>query len=160
MTGPLGKKVPNRIRTFDILIHVKVTEDFKMVIVLDDDLPDGLMANTAAVLSLTLGNKIEGLIGSDLKDGNEHLHTALTTIPLPILKCTKERLREIYTEAYPLKDELLLVDVTDAAQTTKNYADYEQKLKQSSTDQLAFLGLALAGPQKLINTLTGNLALL
>lgn len=139
---------------------MKVTEDFKMVIVLDEDLPVGLKANTAAVLSLTLGNKIEGLIGTDLKDGSEHLHTALTTIPLPILKCARERLIEKYKQGYELRDELLLVDVTDAAQTTKNYAHYEQKLKQSSTHQLALLGLALAGPQKLINALTGNLALL
>src|ERR1051326_2868096 len=107
---------------------MQITEDFKMVIVLDDDLPLGLKANTAAVLSLTLGNKLEGIIGTDLYDGSKHIHTALTTIPLPILKCTHDRLKEIYTQGYAFKNDLLFIDITDAAQTTKNYADYEKKL--------------------------------
>jgi len=131
-----------------------------MVIIVDDNLAVGLKANTAAVLSLTIGNKVEGLIGKDLNDENEHIHKALTTIPLPILKCTSEKLQEIYNEAYELKDEILLIDITDAAQTTKNYADYEQKLKQSSTNQLKLLGVALVGSQGPIKKLTGSLALL
>ena len=137
-----------------------VSEDFKMVIVLDDALPVGLKANTAAVLSLTLGNKLEGLIGKDLTDGSNNVHTALTTIPLPILTSSTEKLKEIYAQGYELKDQLLLIDITDAAQTTKNYTDYEEKLKQATTDQLKLLGIALAGSKKLVNKLTGNLPLL
>ena len=139
---------------------MQVSSDFKMVIVVDDDLPVGLKTNTAAVLSLTLGNKITGLIGTDLRDGSGHIHTALTTVPLPILKSTQEGLRSLYDQAYTLRDALLLVDITDAAQTTKNYADYEQKLQQSPTNQLLLLGIALAGPEKLIKRLTGSLGLL
>lgn len=139
---------------------MNVSDDFKMVAVLDETLPSGLVANTAAVLSLTLGDKIEGLIGIDLTDGNGNTHTALTTVPIPILKCTSEKLRDVYKQSYELRTELLLVDITDAAQTTKNYADYEEKLKQSSADELKLLGIALAGPKQLINKLTGNLALL
>src|SRR5258708_25391541 len=137
-----------------------VTEDFKMVIILAEDLPVGLKANTAAVLSLTLGNKIEGLIGAELQDGDKNTHTSLTTVPLPILNCSSDKLKEIYTQSYQLKDELLLIDITDAAQTTKNYTDYEEKLKNSSTEKLKLLGIALAGSKKLINNFTGNLALL
>jgi len=139
---------------------MKVTNDFKMVIVIDDELVVGLKANTAAVLSLTLGNKIEGLIGKDLSDGSGRVHKALTTVPLPILKCNLEKLKEVYNKAYELKDEILLVDVTYAAQTTKNYLDYELKLKQTLSDELKLLGIALGGPSKLINKLTGSLALL
>ena len=130
-----------------------------MVVVLDDDLALGLKTNTAAVLSLTLGNKIEGLIGSDLLDKDGNKHVSLTTIPLPILKCTADQLRDTYNQAYELGNELLLVDITDAAQTTKNYQDYQIKLEQAGTDTLQFLGIAMAGPARLINKLTGSMGL-
>lgn len=139
---------------------MKVTNDFKMVVVLDDALPIGLKANTAAVLSLTLGNKIENLIGTDLIDKSGNTHTALTTIPLPILKTSSEILKKLYNQAYEQKDQLLLVDITDAAQTTKNYLDYQEKLSSTPTNELQLLGIALAGPEKQIKKLTGSLALL
>lgn len=139
---------------------MNVSEDFKMVIVLDDDLPTGLKANTAAVLSLTLGDKVKNLIGEDLLDGEKYSHTGLTRIPLPILKCTAEELKKLYEKAYTLKDEILFVDITDAAQTTKNYEDYHQKLSNSSKTELKLLGIALASSKKVINKLTGSFGLL
>lgn len=139
---------------------MKVTQDFKMVIILDEDLPLGLKANTAAVLSLTVGNKIDDLIGEDLVDKDTYIHTGLTGTPLPILKCNTKNLKELYDKAYTLRDEILLVDITDAAQTTKNYDDYRQKLEQTANEKLQLLGIALAGSKKIINKLTGSLALL
>ncbi len=139
---------------------MKVSEDFKMVIVVDDSLPMGLKCNTAAVLSLTLGNKIEGLIDKDLKDGSGNIHTGLTNTPLPILKTTEEQLKQIRKQASDMSSDLLVVDITDAAQTTKNYADYEEKLKSKKSEELRLLGIALAGNQKDVKSLTGNLALL
>lgn len=138
---------------------MKATDDFKMVIVVDDDLSLGLKTNTAAVLSLTLGHKIDGLIGHDLTDASGTHHTSLTTVPLPILKCSNDDLRRVYNQAQELSDEVLLVDITDAAQTTKNYDDYQAKLEKSETDQLQLLGIAVAGPQKLVNKLTGAMGL-
>lgn len=139
---------------------MKISSDHKMVVILDESLPLGLKANTAGVLSLTLGNKIEGLIGHDLIDKSDITHTALTKYPLPILAVASEKLKDIYRHAFDLKDDLLLVDVTDAAQTTKNYEDYERKLKEHTIDELTFLGIALSGDKKIINKLTGNLPLL
>lgn len=139
---------------------MKVTSDFKMVIVLDDALPVGLKCNTAAVLSLTLGNKTEGLIDKDLQDSGNEIHTGLTNQPLPILKTTMEQLKSIYKQAKSLGKNILIVDVTDAAQTTKTYKDYEEKLKSKSFDELKILGIALAGSRKDVTKLTGNLGLL
>ena len=139
---------------------MKVTSDFKMVIVLDQGLPVGLLSNTAAVLSLTLGNKIEGLIDKELTDGSGTIHAGLTNQPLPILKANTDSLKLLYKKALMLKDNLLLVDITDAAQTTKNYIDYEIKLKNKTSEELKILGLALAGSNKSVKSLTGNLSLL
>ncbi len=139
---------------------MKSMQDFKMVIVLDNELPAGLQCNTAAVLSLTLGNKIEGLIDKDLVDGSNDIHTGLTNQPLPILKSNSTELMLIRTKAKKCENELLVVDITDAAQSTKNYQDYEEKLKSKTSDQLVILGLAIAGRSKDVKSLTGNLGLL
>ena len=139
---------------------MKITKDLKMVIVLDQSLPVGLLCNTAAVLSLSLGKKIEGLIDKDLLDGSGTMHRGLTNTPLPILKSTKEEIRQIKQKAQTQEEELFIVDVTDAAQTTKNYIDYEEKLKNNREETLIYLGVALAGPAKRISSLTGNLGLL
>jgi hypothetical protein len=50
--------------------------------------------------------------------------------------------------------------LTDAAQSTKDYAAYEEKLKQTAPGQLRYLGIGLFGPEKLINSLTGSLPML
>lgn len=137
-----------------------VSQNFKMVIVLDESLPVGLLSNTAAVLSLTLGNKIEGLIDKELTDESNVIHTGLTNTPLPILKANAEELRKLYAQTLSLRDKLLVVDITDAAQTTKNYKDYEEKLKNKTSEELKFLGVALAGELETVKSLTGNLGLL
>jgi len=139
---------------------MQVTENFKIAIILDANLPIGLKANTAAVLSLTLGNKIEGLIGRDVYDASGSLHEALTQYPLPILSATEDKLQEIYHQAIILRDTLLVVDLTDIAQTTHNYDEYEEKMKNQNIGTLQFRGIALAGDKKLVNKFTGNLALL
>lgn len=138
---------------------MKITDDFKMVIVLDDSLELGLKMNTAAVLSLTLGAQIEDLIGGELMDKTGVWHFGLTTVPLPILKASPEKLREVFNSASGLREELLVVDVTDAAQTTVDYADYQAKLEKTDTNDLKLLGVALAGPKKLVNKFTGSFGL-
>lgn len=140
---------------------MKVTSDFKMVIVLDRMLSVGLQCNTSAVLALTLGNKIEGLIDKDLFDGSGEVHLGLTNQPLPILQTTQDNLKDIREKAKIHNPETFLyVDFTDAAQTTKNYEDYERKLQEKKTNDLQLLGIAIAGTIKDIKGLTGNLPLL
>jgi hypothetical protein len=138
---------------------MKVTEDFKMVIVIDETLPVGLIANTAAVLALSLGEKLEGLIGEDLQDKDENSHAGLTEQVLPILKDTTEGLKEIKRKSLVHK-ELFIVDVTDVAQKCKNYDEYKQLLATKTDEALQFFGIALAGPTKIVNSITGNHKLL
>ncbi|MEC1720058.1 DUF2000 domain-containing protein [Schinkia azotoformans] len=133
----------------------------KCVLLIDSELPLGLLANTAAVLALTIGKRVEGIIGSDVVDGSGQIHTGITTIPLPILKSTQEGLQvlkqKVSTEAF---QDLLVVDFTNAAQTTKTYEAYTQKIATFTSGDLYYLGIALYGDRKKINKLTGNLSLL
>lgn len=133
----------------------------KCVIVIDQELPLGLIANTAAVLSLTLGKRIDGIIGHDLIDSAGHVHSGITTTPISILKGNKDGIREIRKQLYDVSHEdLLVVDFCNAAQTTKTYDDYENKLKQTPADDLVFLGIAIYGPAKIVNKYTGSMPLL
>ncbi len=138
---------------------MKVTSDFKMIIIIDDNLPIGLKCNTAAVLSLTFGKKIDGLIDKDLTDKSGDLHHGLTNQPIPILKSTFEEIKELRKLSLKHED-LLVIDVTDVAQTAKNYKDYENKLKSKTAVELIYLGIAIAGNKKSINSIAGNLGLL
>lgn len=131
----------------------------KSVIVVDEALPIGLMVNTASVLALTLGHRVEGLIGPDLKDGSGDTHVGITTLPVPILKADSRKISFIRNEAAS-SDAVLVVDFTDVAQSTKTYDDYAALLESRAADQLRYLGVALYGDKRVINRLTGSLPLL
>lgn len=135
--------------------------EMKCVFVIDSELPIGLISNTAAVLSLTIGKKVEGIIGPDVVDGSGQIHTGITKIPLPILKSTKEELlslkEKLTSEEF---QDLLVVDFSNAAQTTKNYEEYTEKIATYTKENLEYLGIALYGDKKKVNKLTGSLPLL
>lgn len=135
--------------------------DAKCVLVIDSELPLGLITNTAAVLSLSIGKKVKGIIGPDVVDGSGQVHIGITTIPLPILKSTRAELKilkqKISSEEF---HDLFVVDFSNAAQTTKNYEEYTKKISTYTKEDLEYLGIALYGERKKINKLTGSLPLL
>ena len=49
----------------------------KCVVVVDGDLPIGLMINAAACLAVTLGSGVEGIVGEDATDGSGIVHAGL-----------------------------------------------------------------------------------
>ncbi|USF28474.1 hypothetical protein N510_003435 [Firmicutes bacterium ASF500] len=57
----------------------------KCVMVIDESLPLGIIANTAAIMGITLGKKMPEVVGADVTDqsGNEHL--GIIEFPVPIL---------------------------------------------------------------------------
>ena len=133
----------------------------KCVILIDQSLPLGLIANTASVLSLSLGNKISGLIGHDIEDIQGRIHIGITTIPIPILKCSKTELKNLRETLFDERFKTcLVVDFTNAAQSTKTYDDYSKAMGKMAIDALEYLGIAIYGSKKLINKLTGSIGLL
>ncbi|MEC1719802.1 DUF2000 domain-containing protein [Schinkia azotoformans] len=132
----------------------------KCVMVIDSELPLGLIANTSAVLALTLGKKIEGIIGSVVVDGDSQTHEGITTTPIPILKGSGamiKELRETISSNYP---DLFLVDFSNVAQITKNYDEYMNKIASFTSNDFEYLGIAVYGNKKHVNKLTGSLPLL
>lgn len=136
-------------------------ETNKCVIVLDKELPVGLLANTAAVVGMGLSHEAPEIMGRVLIDAAGVPHAAITTIPVPILGVDGNKLASIAASArISSGPSLLIVDVTDAAQSTKDYAAYEEQLKRTDPGQLRYLGIGLLGPKKMVNSLTGNLPML
>ncbi|MDA8228665.1 MAG: DUF2000 domain-containing protein [Desulfitobacterium hafniense] len=133
----------------------------KCVIVINSDLPLGLMANTAAVLALTLGKRIDGIIGPDVFDASGRCHAGITTTPIPILKSDSVKIKELRDKAAASDfSDLLVVDFSNAAQTTTTFEAYTEKISSFTADNLEYFGVAIYGNKKKVNNLTGSLPLL
>ena len=131
----------------------------KCVMVISEELPVGLAVNAAGVLAATLGSKVETLVGEDVVDGSGERHAGLVRIPIPVLKADEEEIRSVRVRAAGLEG-LLVVDVTETAQSSRTYEEYEERMALTRGDGLGYLGVALYGEKRSVNKLTGNLPLL
>lgn len=130
----------------------------KCVMVVEESLPAGLAANAAGVLAFTLGREANFAVGPGVLDGSGMRHVGITRIPIPVLRADGDTLRRLRYEAESA--ELLAVDFTEAARTSKTYEEYERKLAATKATELDYLGLALYGDRKAVEKLTGSLPLL
>jgi len=130
----------------------------KCVIVIDPDLPLGLVANTAAVLALSLGARVPEVVGGPVPDASGVVHEGITGLPIPVLKAGNGGLSELCGRAREAG--LYVVDFTRAAQVSKRYEEYEARMAGLLAGEQEYLGLALYGEAKAVNRLTGGLGLL
>lgn len=132
----------------------------KMVIVVDRELPVGLIANTTAVLGISLGCMVEDMLGGDVYDGGGGIHRGLTKHPIPILGGTRDQIKQLRDKVYTTADGVEVVDFCQVAQKSLDYDTYSTAMAAVSGDELTYLGLGLFGPEKKINKLTGSIGLL
>lgn len=136
-------------------------QNAKCVMVIDESLPPGIIANTAAIMGITLGKKMPEVVGTDVTDqsGNEHL--GIIEFPVPILRGTRSIIKQIREKLYqPDFQDLTVVDFSDLAQSCKTYDEFMEKMGRVSESDLQYLGVAICGSRKKVNKLTGNMALL
>ncbi|HEU4403933.1 MAG TPA: DUF2000 domain-containing protein [Polyangiaceae bacterium] len=132
----------------------------KCVLIVNESMPLGVVANTAAVLSASLGKLRPEMIGADLPDSEGHLHQGITTMAIPILKGNGPLLKKMRAQLKEFEPGLLVVDLIDATRTTKSYEEYAAVLRKTPPGEIEYLGLALFGEKKVVTSLTGNLGLL
>lgn len=129
--------------------------------VIDEHLPLGIIANTAAVMGITLGKLKPEIVGTTVLDKDFNQHLGVITFPVPILKADASKIQELrellYQEAY---QDVLCVDFTLQAQECKAYEEYIEKMKHVSQKDLVYMGIAICGPKKKVNSLTGSMPLL
>lgn len=136
-------------------------ENDKCVIVIDENLPLGIIANTAAILGITLGMKNPSVVGCDVKDADNNIHSGIIEFPVPILKSNKNSLNALSkTLKEEFFDDLTIVDFTDLAQSCKTYDEYISKMTETPAQLLNNIGLLIYGNKKKVNKLTGNMPLL
>lgn len=133
----------------------------KCVIVLDESLPLGLIANTAAILGITLGKQVPEAVGDDVWDGSGRRHLGIIAFPVPILRGDAGTIRALRNTLYePAYDGLTVVDFSDLAQSCKTYEAFISGLGVAPEADLRYLGLAICGNKKQVNKLTGSMPLL
>lgn len=133
----------------------------KCVIVLDENLPLGLVANTAAILGITLRKMLPELVGADVLDRSGKPHLGIIEFPVPVLRGSSEVIRGIREKLYrPEFQELTAVDFSNLAQGCKTYDEFTEKMGHVPGNALQYLGIAICGAKKKVNKLTGNLPLL
>ena len=136
-------------------------QDKKCVIVIDETIPLGILANTAAILGITLGRHIPELVGEDAIDASGQTHLGIIKIPVPILKGNKEILRELRERLYTSDfDDIIVADFSDVAQGCNIYSEYLQKVSTVSETEHTYLGIIICGNKKKVNKLTGSMPLL
>lgn len=133
----------------------------KCVMVINESLPLGMIANTAAIMGITLGKNMPEIVGMNVMDrsGNEHL--GIIEFPVPILRGTPEIIRRMREKLFqPDFQDLIVVDFSDLAQGCKTYVEFIEKMRLVPESDLHYFGIAICGAKKKVNKLTGNMPLL
>ncbi|SFD85094.1 hypothetical protein SAMN04487819_10483 [Actinopolyspora alba] len=122
------------------------------VLVLDEELPRWLAANTTAVLGVALG--AHGLIrtGPELEDAAGEVHPGIGTRPLPVLGAPGAELPALRRKA--IGSGVVVIDFNEAARSSRSYDEYEKNIRM---DGMGYLGIALHGPRKAVKSISGNL---
>lgn len=133
----------------------------KCVMVIDETLPLGLIANTAAIMGITMGKEMPEVVGANVTDQSGNQHLGIIEFPVPILKGSPEVIKEIREKLYqPEFQDLSVVDFSDLAQGCKTYEEFIEKMAAVPERSLQYFGVAICGPKKKVNKLTGSMPLL
>lgn len=133
----------------------------KCVMVIDETLPLGIIANTAAILGITLGKERPDLVGADVTDQSGRCHPGIIEFPVPILKGSAAVIRQLRERLWePDFEDLTVADFSDLAQGCKTYGEFMEKMARIPEAELGYLGLVICGAKKKVNRLTGSMGLL
>jgi Uncharacterized protein conserved in bacteria len=136
-------------------------QNTKCVMVIDENLPLGIITNTAAVMGVTLGKQFPQAVGTDVFDKTGNCHLGIIEFPIPILKGNPALIRELREKLYqPEFSGLTVVDFSDVAQSCKTYDEFIGKISDVPEVDLNYFGIAVCGNKKQVNKLTGSMPLL
>lgn len=136
-------------------------ENEKCVIVIDQELPMGLIANTSAIMGITLGTIHPEVVGKSVIDKSGREHLGIIEFPVPILKSSKGEIKTIREKLYEDSfSDVICIDFSDVAQSCKTYDEFIEKMLDVPLEQLQYLGVCLCGSKKKVNKLTGAMPLL
>lgn len=124
----------------------------RCVLIMNDSVSGGHLANAIAVIALTVGQRHPYLVGAPLVDADAVSHPGLIPIGIPMLQCSNEQLKELRAKA--LEKGFDVVDFPSQGQQTKNYDEFLAMMSAAQTDDLEYLGIAIIGKKNPVNKLT------
>ena len=137
------------------------TQNMKCVMVIDENLPLGIITNTAAVMGITLGKQIPQAVGGDVYDKTGNCHLGVIEFPVPILKGNPALIKDLREKLYQAEfSELTVIDFSDVAQGCKTYDEFTGKIANVHGSDLSYFGITICGNKKQVNKLTGSMPLL
>lgn len=134
--------------------------DIRLAIVINPDLPLGLIANTAGAIAIGLGAKFPGLAARQLVDRQDRAIDISSNLPVPILQADAETIRLLLLKALPQQDERAIVPFPAFARSLHDYREYEATFPGRDLSEETIDGLGIVGPSKWVKSLTGSLKLL
>lgn len=136
-------------------------QEEKCVMILDENLPSGMIANTAAILGITLGKERPEVVGPAVTDKDGTEHPGIIEFPVPVLKGSPDILKRLRSKlCQPDFRDLTVVDFSNLAQGCKTYEEFIKKMANVPESSLQYFGLAICGSRKKVNKLTGSMPLL
>ncbi len=132
----------------------------KIAVVLNAALPAGQAANVAACLSAGLAAAQTGWAGRPLQDAAGLASVASAHLPIAVLRAEADALAALLVrlQAGPPHDGVVCL-FPAYAQTVNDGSTYWAMHQQTTHAQTPMLGVALAGPRRWVNSLTGSLGL-
>lgn len=133
--------------------------DSRLAIVVNPELPPGLLANTVGAIGIGLGARLPWLGNRPLTDADGCTIDDSSILPVPILSASPEAIRALMLKAMPRGDNALVV-FPAFSRALHDYQEYEAQLPGRQLADEAIDGVGLCGPAKWVKSLTGSLRLL
>lgn len=135
-------------------------DDICLAIIVNPDLPAGLVANTVGAVAIGLGARLPMLAARSLVDRAGRSIDISANRPVPVLQAGGDTIRELLLKALCERGDRAVVPFPAFARSLHRYCDYEAELPRRDLAVEAIDGLGLAGPTKWIRSVTGSLKLL
>lgn len=132
----------------------------KIAVIVDPSLPLGLLANTVATIAIGLGSAQPLFGNTELADSAGRLVRNSADRPVPILQAPDAVIRALLRKAVPTPEGAVVVPFPRYARSMHAFADYQAEFPRRDLTAEIMDGIGLAGPEKWVKSLTGNLKLL
>lgn len=134
--------------------------DIRLAIIINPDLPLGLIANTASAIAIGLGARFPGLAARHLTDQQDRTIDISSNLPVPVLQADADAIRTLLLKALSQQGERAIVPFPAFARSLHDYREYEATFPGRDLAEEVIDGVGIAGPAKWVKSLTGSLKLL
>jgi len=141
------------------MCNSSITDKFnRCVMVMNEELKGGLLANAIAVISLTVGQRHPQLVGDNLIDAHQVNYPGLITGGIPMLCSRQSVLHELREKALTAGCDVICFPVI--GQQTKNYDEFKTNMKEVASHEVEYTGIAIVGEKKTVSKIVKNLPLI